>query len=110
LFSITSLFNSCHQLELQLQSTHNDISSNDVEIQCSVDKQDQFIQTIDNEKISKDENSKLKSQIDVSQDEIRNLNFQLSSFIIQRTTAENVRIKFSINQKKMFINNLKIDH
>lgn len=86
---------SCQHLEHQLQSNLSKMPSNHVEIQCSIDKQDQITQTIDDKKvidedIFKSETEKLRSQKDLLQDEINNLNFQLSSFIIQRTTTENV--------------------
>ncbi|CAF4965503.1 unnamed protein product [Rotaria sp. Silwood1] len=84
----------CQQLELELQSKHDKIQLNNVETQCSIDKHDQITQTIDDNKlidesILKNETEKLKSQKDVLQDEINNLNFQLSTFLIQRTTTEN---------------------
>ena len=79
---------SCHQLEVQLQSTTT--TTNDVEIQCSFEKVDQMNQT-DDENIEKNiETEKLKSQNDILQDEINDLKFQLSTFHIQRTTSENV--------------------
>jgi hypothetical protein len=84
-------FYSCQQLEVQLQSNHDQLLSNDVEIQCSVDKHDQIIQTTDNENVSKNDTEELKSRNGVLRDEIQDLNFQLSTFIIQRTTTENVR-------------------
>ncbi len=84
-------FHSCQQLEVQLQSHPEPLSSNNVEIQCSVDKHDEITQT-DNE------TENLESQKDVLKDEINNLNFQLSTFIIQRTTTENVRKEVFINE------------
>ncbi len=95
---------SCQQLELQLQSSQDQLSLNDAQIQCSIDKHDQITQTTDNEKlidenILKTETEKFKSQINVLQDEINNLNFQLSSFIIQRTTTENVRNEVLVLKK-----------
>jgi hypothetical protein len=77
---------------------------NDAQIQCSIDKHDQITQTTDNEKlidenILKTETEKFKSQANVLQDEINNLNFQLSSFIIQRTTTENVRNEVLVLKK-----------
>lgn len=85
---------SCQQLEAQLQAIPEHVSSNDVEIQCSVDKHDEITQTTDNEKRVNNETETLKSQNDVLKDEINNLNFQLSTFIIQRTTTENVGKKW----------------
>ncbi|CAF2044456.1 unnamed protein product [Rotaria magnacalcarata] len=84
----------CQHLEQQLQSNHTKILSNHVETQCSTEKHDQITQTIDDKKlidesIFKSETEKLKFQKEVLQDEVNNLNFQLSSFIIQRTTTEN---------------------
>jgi len=87
-----SFFHSCQQLEVQLQSHPEPLSSNNVEIQCSVDKHDEITQTTDNE------TENLESQKDVLKDEINNLNFQLSTFIIQRTTTENVRKEVFINE------------
>ncbi|CAF1039320.1 unnamed protein product [Adineta steineri] len=79
----------CHQLELQLQTNSHNSLSNDIEIQCSVDKHDAMIQTVEDDSISKNEIENWKIQNDVLKDEINNLNFQLSTFIIQRTTTEN---------------------
>ncbi|CAF2883284.1 unnamed protein product [Rotaria sp. Silwood2] len=81
------------QLELQLHSKYDKLQVNDVETQCSIDKFDQITQTIDDKKlidenILKSETEKLKSQKDVLQDEVNSLNFQLSTFMIQRTTTE----------------------
>ncbi len=97
-------FYSCQQLELQLQLNHDQVSSNDVEIQCSIDKHDQITQTTENENlidenILKTETEKFKSQNNLLQDEINNLNFQLSTFMIQHTTVENVRNEILIRQK-----------
>jgi len=97
-------FDSYQQLELQLQATHDQVPSNDVEIQCSMDKQDQITQTTNNEKLIdenmlKTETEKFKSENDVLQDEINNLNFQLSTFIIQQTTTENVRKEVLIRKE-----------
>ncbi|UJR26251.1 hypothetical protein I4U23_007591 [Adineta vaga] len=77
----------CHQLEVELQANHEHPPSNDVQIQCSVDKHDEISQTIDNNIINNDEN--LKPENDLLKSEINDLNFQLSTLIIQRTTTEN---------------------
>jgi hypothetical protein len=92
---------SCQQLELQLQTNTNELPLNDAEIQCSIDKHDQITQTTYQEKlidenILKSETEKFVSQNNILQDEINNLNFQLSTFIIQRTTTENVRTLLNI--------------
>jgi len=67
-----------------------------VETQCSQDKHDQISQTIEQENLIDEnlleiEKEKYQTQTNVLKDEINNLNFQLSTFIIQRTTTENVR-------------------
>ncbi|CAF1489418.1 unnamed protein product [Rotaria sordida] len=82
------------QLELQLQSKHDKLHMNNVETQCSIDKHDQITQTIDNKKLIDEsilisETEKIKSQRDVLQHEVNNLNFQLSTFMIQHSTIEN---------------------
>jgi hypothetical protein len=94
---------------------------NDAEIQCSIDKHDQITQTTNQEKlidenILKTETEKFVSENNILQDEINNLNFQLSTFIIQRTTTENVRIlpniiwyfnKIYFYSRKLKITNVK---
>ncbi len=67
-----------------------------METQCSQDKHDQISQTIEQENLIDEnlleiEKEKYQTQTNVLKDEINNLNFQLSTFIIQRTTTENVR-------------------
>ncbi|CAF4363782.1 unnamed protein product, partial [Adineta steineri] len=52
----------CHQLELQLQTNSHSSLSNDIEIQCSVDKHDAMIQTIEDDSISKNEIENWKIQ------------------------------------------------
>jgi hypothetical protein len=63
---------------------------------------------MDNEKIvdedgMKNKTEQLKSQNSVLQEEINNLNFQLSTLIIQNTKAENVRKEVSIHKKRVSI-------
>ncbi len=89
-------FDSCQQLESQLQSSQDHYSSTDVETQYSQDKHDQISQTIEQENLIDEnlleiEKEKYQTQANVLKDEIKNLNFQLSTFIIQQTTTENVR-------------------
>ena len=89
-------FNSCEQLELQLQSNCRQLNSNNVGIQCSVDQYDQTIQTdgdsqFTDEHALKSETNKLISKNIILQDEIDNLNFQLSTYKIQSATIDNVR-------------------
>ena len=97
---------SCQQLELQLQSNRDQLSLNTVETQCFVDKYDQITQTTDGTKSTAEvtfnsEIDSLKTQNNVLHDEIDNLNFQLSTFIIQRQTTESVR-KTIFSSEKLF--------
>jgi hypothetical protein len=78
--------------------------------QCSIDYNDQFSQTIDDNQIqTRDEQSNI--QIEQLNDEIRNLHFQLSSRTMQQTAIEHVRIrtqsfiKFVFNDNYRFVEN-----
>lgn len=82
---------SYQQLESQLQSSQEHPPSVDVDIQCSPHHLDQTSQTMEIEPIVDEKHLKIQSENDVLQDEINNLNFQLSTFFIQRTSTENVR-------------------
>lgn len=82
---------SYQQLESQLQSSQEHPPSVDVEIQCSPHHLDQTSQTIELEPTIDDKHLKFQAENDVLQDEINNLNFQLSTVFIQRTSTENVR-------------------
>ncbi|CAF0815423.1 unnamed protein product [Adineta ricciae] len=81
----------CHQLEVQLQSNHEQPSTTDVEVQCAVDKHDETSQTADDDDNIDvphvDEN--LKSEIELLKSDINDLNFQLSTMMIQHTSNEN---------------------
>ena len=84
---------SCQQLECQLQSSQDQPSTADVEIQCSPNNIDQTSQTHGLEQTMDDKHLRIQSENDMLQDEINNLNFQLSSVFIQRSSTENVREK-----------------
>lgn len=90
---ILSLKLSCQQLESQLQSSQEHPPSTDVAIQCSPKNLDQISQTHELQPTTDDKNLKIQSENDILQDEINNLNFQLSTFFIQRTSIETVREK-----------------
>jgi hypothetical protein len=90
----------CRQLETQLQEVQSShlISSNDVEVQCSMNENEQKAnpdELIDKEILNKlnSENEQLKNQINLLKEEINNLNFQLSSISIQRSTTTDVSKK-----------------
>ncbi|CAF4456888.1 unnamed protein product [Rotaria sp. Silwood2] len=84
----------CQELEMQLQEIHstNSLSSIDVEIQCSMNEDNQIDnakESIDNEVLNKlnNENEQLQTQINLLKEEITNLNLQLSSMSIERSTT-----------------------
>ncbi len=90
----------CRQLETQLQEVQSShlISSNDVEVQCSMNENEQKAnpdELIDKEILNKlnSENEQLKNQINLLKEEINNLNFQLSSISMQRSTTTDVSKK-----------------
>lgn len=90
----------CRQLETQLQEVQSShlISSNDVEVQCSMNENEQKAnpqELIDKEMLNKlnNDNEQLKNQINLLKEEINNLNFQLSSISIQRSTTTDVSKK-----------------
>ena len=85
----------CHELEEQMASHHPHTATTDAEIQCAIDQHDQMIQTSEESDAEeknpwKIENEKSQVQIEMLQDEIKDLNFQLSSFIIQQATDSSV--------------------
>lgn len=80
----------CHDLEEQITSNpHHPISTLDAETQCSIDQHDENTQTSEENDCQEENpwkvaNEKARVQIDILQDEIKDLNFQLSSFVIQQ--------------------------
>lgn len=86
----------CHDLEEQITSNpHHPISTVDGETQCSIDQHDENTQTSEENDCQEENpwkvaNEKARVQIDILQDEIKDLNFQLSSFVIQQAANSSV--------------------
>ena len=64
----------------------------DIAVQCSAEQRTQLTQTDEGDTPWKDEHDTLKLRNDLLRDEINDVNFQLSSLIIQRTVTDNVSI------------------
>jgi predicted RNase H-like nuclease (RuvC/YqgF family) len=87
----------CRQLEAQLQEAQTSIviPSADVEIQCSIMEAESASDSegsVDQELLHRltRENEQLKSELSLLKEEIHNLNFQLSSISMQRSTSSDV--------------------
>ena len=66
-----------------------------MEVQCAVDKHDETSQTADDDDNNTDVShvdESLKSEIELLKSDINDLNFQLSTMMIQRTSSENVSL------------------